>query len=364
MVQPPYRDRRVFLTGHTGFMGSWLTLLLQRLGAAVTGFSLADPPSRPSLWQLLEPDKPVTQGFGDIRDRAALWHHLQQCQPELIIHLAAQPLVGEGFREPATTFDINVMGTVTLLDLAARLPSLKAVMVVTSDKAYQNPGGSSRAIFREADPLGSNDPYSTSKAAQDWVVQSYGAAKLSRYGIGWATLRVGNVIGGGDFGRDRLIPDLVQALVTRQPLRLRYPDSVRPWQHVLEPLVGYLLLGLKLLQNPAAYSGAWNFGPHGQPHTVGDLVQSFCRAWGANCSLELTPPAHPEMPYLMITSEKAAERLGWSPAWDFDTTVHHTAEWYRCWAESATRSVLTARALHSIDTMLETRSSQPLEVEK
>ncbi|NMP23947.1 CDP-glucose 4,6-dehydratase [Sulfobacillus harzensis] len=352
-MKPFYRDRRVFVTGHTGFKGSWLTLLLQFCKAKVYGFSLQSPPSDPSMFRMLNLDREVSQGFGDVRDPSQLSHHLHRFDPEIVIHLAAQPLVSAGHQRPAETFETNIMGTVNLLEACKDLSSLQAIIVVTSDKCYLNGGARRVHPFTEDDPLGGKDPYSASKASQDWITQAYWQSWFKVRSIGTATVRAGNVIGGGDWAYGRLVPDIIRAIISKQPLVLRYPASVRPWQHVLEPLAGYLRLGQMLVEHPKLYSGAWNFGPNPEEHTVRDMVESFGQNWGVHVPIVAQDPSYPEIPHLMVNSTKATTLLGWCPTWDFSTTVHHTVEWYRQWAGSAPSNAMRDLTMSQIQNMLD-----------
>jgi len=293
-----FKGRRVFITGHTGFKGSWLTLWLLRHGAFITGFSL-DVPTSPSLFDSLGLAADIQHVTGDLRDADYLSSVLESDQPEIVFHMAAQPLVRRGFQRPKETFDVNIGGTVNLLEAVRRTESVRAVICVTSDKCYDRRGW--EWGHREDDPLGGTDPYSASKAAAEMVAAAYresffsvGQASLSGVGqtllsgarqeclahprVGLATVRAGNVIGGGDWAQDRLIPDCIGALMAEQPILVRHPEAVRPWQHVLEPLAGYLLLARRLWDEPEKYSGPWNFGPRpDSAWPVADVVQEIIR---------------------------------------------------------------------------------------
>jgi CDP-glucose 4,6-dehydratase len=327
-----YRDRRVLVTGHSGFKGSWLCRWLMLLGAEVRGFGLG-PPTTPSLHVDAGLAGLVPERTGDVRDGAAVRAAVEWARPELVFHLAAQPLVLRSYRAPAETFDVNVMGTVRVLEACAAAAGVRAVVVVTSDKCYADTGAGAHT---ESDPLGGADPYSASKAATELVV---GAWRQTGAGPALATARAGNVIGGGDWSEDRLVPDLARAAGAGLPAVLRHAGAVRPWQHVLEPLEGYLRLGARLALDGAPFDRAWNFGPDpGTARTVGDLASAFTARWAAHAGT--APPAPvtggtagpPEREALIVDSRAAGERLGWRPRLSFDDAVDLTAEWYAGWS--------------------------------
>ncbi|MBT3285766.1 MAG: CDP-glucose 4,6-dehydratase [Victivallales bacterium] len=325
-----YADRRVLVTGHTGFKGSWLCRWLERLGATVAGYSLA-PPSSPSHHDLLAPA--FRQWTADVRDSQTLTAACAEFQPEIVFHLAAQALVRQSYREPLATFETNVAGTANLLEACRRTDSVKAVVVVTTDKCYRNREW--LWAYRENDELGGHDPYSASKACAELVVASYRDAFLRERGVLVASARAGNVIGGGDWADDRLIPDLVRAAVADEPLTVRNPQATRPWQHVLEPLAGYLLLGRQLLAGRAECAEAWNFGPDASANlTVGEMVTRMGTHWPA---LRCQSPALAAQPHeanlLMLDSTKARRLLGWQPVWDVGETLARSAQWYRAFHE-------------------------------
>jgi CDP-glucose 4,6-dehydratase len=331
-----YRGRTVLVTGHTGFKGSWLCLWLRELGARVVGYSLA-PPTEPSHYRLLGLD--VETFLGDVRDAAALRAVVAGCRPSVVFHLAAQPLVRTSYREPAETLATNVMGTVNVYESCRAAGCVRAIVAVTSDKAYEN--RESPTGYRETDPVGGSDPYSCSKGCAELVTSCYRASYFPVYGYGsahrtlLASARAGNVIGGGDWAEDRLIPDAVTAAARGEPVDLRNPRSVRPWQHVLEPLSGYLLLGARLLEGRTEFAEAWNFGPEASGDVeVEAVVAQMQKSW-PDLRYRIVPdPAGPhETRVLKLDSGKARDRLGWRPVWDWTEAVGRTAAWYRRYHE-------------------------------
>ncbi len=326
-----FAGRSVFLTGHTGFKGTWLALWLARLGARVTGYALA-PCTTPNMFALAGVEETLARHVtGDVRDLAALTAAMQAAAPEIVFHLAAQPLVRRSYRDSPETWSTNVMGTVNLLEAVRACPSVKAVVVVTTDKCYQNREWSWG--YRENDALGGHDPYSASKAAAELVVQSYRSSFFSGAGgVQLASARAGNVIGGGDWSEDRLIPDAARAAEAQQPLRIRNPGATRPWQHVLESLHGYLLLGAALLEQGAQHAEAFNFGPDAPDNvSVGALLERLQRHWPElHWEVDAADGAAPhEANFLYLDSSKARRQLGWMPNWDLAACLEHTAEWYR-----------------------------------
>jgi CDP-glucose 4,6-dehydratase len=338
-----WRGRRVLITGHTGFKGSWLSLWLARMGAAITGYALP-PPTTPSLFELAGVDRVLHHIVGDIRDPVHLHSVAAEAGPEIILHLAAQSLVRVSLEAPVDTFMTNVMGTAHVLETARQLPGLRAVVVVTSDKCYAHHEASDAR--REGDPLGGNDPYSSSKACAELVTAAYRASYFAGSPVSVASVRAGNVIGGGDWSRDRLVPDVMAALRAGLPVRLRHPESIRPWQHVLDPLHGYLMLAERLFMEGAKYAEAWNFGPNGsEERDVRSVAEWLIGRWGSG-SIEVTPDPHSvETGVLRIDSSRAQERLGWLPRAPIETALEWTASWYRDHQAGVPAQDLVARDL-------------------
>lgn len=334
-----FRGRRVFLTGHTGFKGSWLAVWLERLGAQVFGYALA-PPSEINAYTVND-IAPHLAGscLADIRDVTQLTAAVNAAEPDVIFHLAAQPLVRESYRCPLETHAVNYLGTANLLEAVRTRGRPCTVVVITTDKCYEN----KEQVwgYRENDALGGHDPYSASKAAAELLTASYRdsffpVSRTAEHGVHLATARAGNVIGGGDWAADRIVPDLVRAITTGRPIEIRSPHAVRPWQHVLEPLAGYLLLAAKMLNDQSGrFSEAWNFGPLPEgSRTVGDLADAFIDRWGSgDWYTPGTAPALHETNRLQLSIDKATHLLSWQPRWNFAETISRTADWYRCWAE-------------------------------
>ena len=336
-----YVDRSVLVTGHTGFKGAWLAEWLTTLGAEVTGYAL-DPPTEPSLFEALDLGQRLRHVVADIRDGERLAAEVQAAQPSVIFHLAAQALVRRAYAEPRETFETNVMGTVNVLEAARACSSVRAVVVVTSDKCYQNL--ETGRAFVETDAMGGRDPYSASKGCAELVTAAYRESFFAD-GPAVASARAGNVIGAGDWAADRIIPDCVRALTAGEPIVVRNPDAVRPWQYVLEPLSGYLWLAARLLRDGRRYEGAWNFGPADQAgdRPVRWVVERFLEEWGSGSWIPPADGGHQphEAHHLSLDSAKARDELGWAPVWDARTAVRQTATWYREYY----RAAATAREL-------------------
>ncbi|HTM96567.1 MAG TPA: CDP-glucose 4,6-dehydratase [Croceibacterium sp.] len=334
VVSPVWTGRRVLITGHTGFKGSWLSLWLHAMGAEVTGFALPAP-TEPSLFECAGVAQLVRHVEGDVRDFAALAAAMDVAQPEAIFHLAAQPLVRQSYREPVETYATNVMGTVHLLEAARRAPDLKAIVCVTSDKCYENREW--LWSYREDEPMGGHDPYSSSKGCAELVAAAWRRSFFSEAGPALATARAGNVIGGGDWAADRLLPDLIRAFEADTAPLIRSPDAVRPWQHVLEALSGYLLLAERLLAGERTFADGWNFGPaDDDARPVSWIVERLTRAWGvASAPLSDDGPRPHEAGLLRLDSSKARALLGWRPRLPLDTALAWIVEWHRAVAAGA-----------------------------
>ena len=333
-----WRDRRVLLTGHSGFKGGWTALWLAALGARVTGFS-TPPPSQPSLFELARVAEACAESVtGDVRDAAHVGEVMQRARPEVVIHMAAQPIVRRSLVDPAETWEVNVMGTVAVLEAVRACPDVRAVVVVTSDKCYRDV--ESGRPQREDDPLGGKDPYSASKAAQELVTAAHRRTMLAGHGAAVASARAGNVFGGGDWGADRLVPDLFRAALAGEPLVVRSPDAVRPWQHVLNPLSGYLRLAQALFESRPSegFDAGWNFGPAGDDELpVKAIVDRLTSRWDGELEVrvEPDPDTGKEAAVLRLDSSKARERLGWRPRWALEAGLDATVDWFAALRDGA-----------------------------
>ncbi len=332
-----WKGKKIFLTGHTGFKGSWLCLWLHSLGAEVTGYAL-DPPTTPSLYKLCGIHDLVQSKIADVRDGESLTRAMIAAQPDIIIHMAAQPLVRDSYNIPVETYAINVMGTVNLFEAVRKCRTVKAVINVTTDKCYENKEWVWG--YRENEPLGGYDPYSNSKACSELVTAAYRSsyfnpAKYAEHGVAVASARAGNVIGGGDWAVDRIVPDCIRALLKGEKVTVRNPKAVRPWQHVLEPLSGYLILAQKLCNEDAAYAEAWNFGPDdADARPVEWLVKALCAKWGQGASygIDSSPQPH-EAHYLKLDCSKAKNRLSWYPKWNLESAIDSIIDWTRAYQD-------------------------------
>lgn len=325
-----WAGRRVFLTGHTGFKGGWLALWLNELGADVTGYALP-PATTPDLFTVGRVAATLASVIGDIRDAENLNAAIRRAQPEIIFHLAAQALVGEGYRDPVSTYTTNFNGTLNILEAARSCSSLKALIVVTTDKCYEN--REALHALKETDPLGGSDPYASSKAAAELVTAAYRESFFaSPQSANVATVRAGNVIGGGDWSANRLVPDLLRAFSAGEAPRLRAPRSIRPWQHVLEPLKGYLMLAERL-HDDASFSGAWNFGPViDDCISAAEIAEMIATCWGHAPTWEKEKKYFPhEAKLLLLDSSAARSKLNWQPTWSLPEALHRTVSWHQAW---------------------------------
>lgn len=344
-VSPDFwRDKRVFLTGHTGFKGSWLSLWLQSMGAQVCGFAL-NPPTSPDLFTEARVAAGMQSVIGDIRDPAGIAETMAAFQPEIVIHMAAQPLVRLSYAEPVETYATNVMGTVHVLEAVRRAGSVRAVVSVTTDKCYEN----NEWVwgYRETEPMGGHDPYSNSKGCAELVTSAYRRSFLAAEGIALASARAGNVIGGGDWALDRLVPDILRAFERKQPVVIRNPHATRPWQHVLEPLSGYLVLAEKLYTEGQAFAEGWNFGPEdGDAKPVQWIVEHMVGRWGNGAAWQRDGDSHPhEAHYLKLDCSKAKARLGWYPRWTLPQALERIVIWHQAWLD---REDMRARCIEQI----------------
>lgn len=328
-----WRGKRVLVTGHTGFKGSWLALWLNSLGARVHGYAL-EPASTPSLWKLLGLEAEVKGRVADVRDLAAVRRAFEEDKPEIVFHLAAQSLVRPSYDDPVGTYATNVMGTVHVLEAAKGCAAIRVVINVTSDKCYEN--RETNQAYVETDAMGGHDPYSSSKGCSELVTTAY-RRSFPKNSAGIASARAGNVIGGGDWAADRLIPDLVRATLRGQAAMIRNPGAIRPWQHVLEPLAGYLTLAEKLWADPARFAGGWNFGPVLEDALpVKDVADTFVRTWGKPAAWKTDGGKHPhEANYLRLDASKARKELGWKPRLGLKDAIAWSADWYRKQAAGA-----------------------------
>ena len=352
-----WQGRRVFLTGHTGFKGGWLSLWLAQLGAQVRGYAL-DPYTTPNLLDAANIPSVMDDVRGDILDRAKVEAAMTEFQPEIVIHMAAQPLVRLSYLDPLGTYATNVLGTGHVLEAVRKTPSVRAVVSVTTDKCYENKEW--HWGYRETDPLGGYDPYSSSKACAELVTAAYrqsffNVAKFAEHRCGIASARAGNVIGGGDWSDDRLIPDLVKGFLRGDAVRIRRPNSIRPWQHVLEPLWGYIRIAEELYKGNSTAAGAWNFGPaDDDAWPVGRIAEKMVQVWGdgAQWILDADPGAH-EAGYLKLDASKARAELGWHPSLHIGTTLEWLVNWYRAQDRGEDMHRYTLQQISAYETLLQ-----------
>lgn len=341
-----WNKKKVFLTGHTGFKGGWLTLWLSHMGADVTGFALK-PATVPSIFDALSIERIIKKSIiADIRDKRALTEAISLAQPDVVIHMAAQPLVRYSYANPVETYETNIMGTVHLLDALRHVGSVKAAVIVTTDKCYENQ--ERLKGYTEEEPMGGYDPYSSSKGCAELIVSAYQRSYFdidaySNHGLAIATARAGNVIGGGDWSPDRLIPDAVSAFQANEPLIVRHPGAVRPWQHVIEPLSGYLILAQSLFTKGPQYNGGWNFGPDdNDAKAVSGVIDLFAKTWGGNARWEYDGSKQPhEAHFLKLDCTKSMQQLNWCPRWPLEIALKATAKWYQAFEQRQNMQELT-----------------------
>lgn len=349
-----WKGRKVFLTGHTGFKGSWLSLWLHKLGAEVTGYALA-PVSEPSLFKLAQIDSKINSIIGDIRDAEHLNQELQKSQAEIVFHMAAQPLVRYSYAHPVETYSTNIMGLVHLFEAIRQTPTIKAVVNVTSDKCYENKEWDWG--YRENEPMGGYDPYSSSKGCAELITSAYRSSffnpeNYATHGVALASARAGNVIGGGDWSEDRLIPDIIKAFSEQQTVTIRSPQAVRPWQHVLEPLSGYLMLAERLTIEGAAFAQGWNFGSAPtDAHPVSHIIQCIAEKWGSEASYELIGNLNNvhEAGLLKLDSTKAFKHLSWQPRWNIEQTLDAICYWHKAHINNASMYDITLQQIEQFE---------------
>ena len=351
-----WQGRRVFITGHTGFKGSWLALWLSKLGTRIRGYAL-EPCTEPNLFNLAAIGTVVEDVRGDVRDSAKLEASMTEFSPEVVFHLAAQPIVRRSYADPVGTYSTNVMGTVHLMEAIRKTPSVRAVVCVTTDKCYQN----QEWIwpYRETDPLGGYDPYASSKACAEIVSAAYRSSffpieRLHEHHVAVATARAGNVIGGGDWSEDRLIPDLIRGFRASQPVLIRRPNAIRPWQHVLDPLYGYMMLAQELLAQPAQFASPYNFGPTDDDiWPVERIASKLAQMWGDGASWirDAVPSVH-EDHVLRLDASKARVELGWKPRLQIEAALEWTMEWYRAWRQGENMTMFTERQISEYEQLL------------
>ncbi len=335
-----WQDKTVLVTGHTGFKGSWLSLWLQQLGANVIGYALF-PPTDPSLFATAQVDRGMTSIIGDVRDLAPFQTIFQRYEPEIVIHLAAQPLVRESYKDPLLTFSTNVLGTAHMLEAARQTGSTRVVVSITSDKCYQNEEWVWG--YRETDRLGGHDPYSASKAAAEMVIAAYRDSFMAEAGIALASTRAGNVIGGGDWAKDRLVPDIMRSVMAGRPVIIRNPQATRPWQHVLEPLNGYLTVAEHLWEYGRDYATAWNFGPNDDDvKPVSWICDYITKTWGGGATWQLDHADHPhENTLLKLDCSRAKARLGWRPKLSLAEALDWIVDWFQAYQRGAEMRAVT-----------------------
>lgn len=346
-----WKDKKVFLTGHTGFKGSWLSTWLQLMGSEVKGISLS-PQTSPALFAEANVAENMESIIGDIRNKDFVVDSMSQFNPDIVFHLAAQPLVRVSYREPIDTYSTNIMGTIHVLEAARYCSNLQAIVNITTDKCYAN--NEWEWGYREYEPMGGFDPYSSSKACSELVTSAYRSSFFQKSGIAVATARAGNVIGGGDWSVDRLIPDILNAFQNKQPVIIRNPNAIRPWQHVLEPLSGYLVLAERLYNNGQSFAEAWNFGPNDQDvQTVQWIVEKMTKDWNhkINWKIDSKEQLH-EANFLKLDISKARIKLGWEPSWDLAIAIEKIIEWHQSWLSGENAQALCINQIKEYQTDL------------
>lgn len=350
-----WQGKRVLVTGHTGFKGSWLTLWLQSKGAHVIGYALT-PSTEPSLFEIANVANNITSVLGDVRDLAHLCSTFTKHEPQIVFHMAAQALVKRSYFDPVETYSTNVMGTVNLLEAIRATKSVKSVVNITSDKCYEN-----REWvwgYRENEAMGGYDPYSNSKGCAELVTSAYrnsyfNPEKYQEHGVGLGSARAGNVIGGGDWAKDRLIPDMMRAIANNQPVKIRNPHSIRPWQHVLEPLSGYLILAEKLFENGQEYAEGWNFGPDdNDAKPVQWILDNLIKSWGDGANWVLDGSEHPhEAHYLKLDCSKAKSRLNWQPKWTLAESINNICTWHKAYISGENMHTVCLQQIEQYESM-------------
>jgi len=348
-----WKDKRVFITGHTGFKGAWTVLWLKRMGAVIKGYAL-EPSTSPSLFGIANVEEGIESQTGDIRDLDTLKKSILEFEPEIVIHMAAQPLVRLSYKDPVGTYETNVMGVVNLLESVRACASIKSVINVTTDKCYEN--NEWDWGYRENEPMGGHDPYSNSKGCAELVTSAYRKSFFgSESSVSLASCRAGNVIGGGDWSDDRLIPDVLHAFVKGEPVLIRNPFATRPWQHVLEPISGYLTLAEKLYDTDNEFDEGWNFGPrYKDVRTVGGVLDYLVAHWPKSASWQLDSEEQPhEAQLLKLDISKAKVKLNWQPLWELDTTLQLIIDWHQSWLNGEDMQTVTLNQIISYENKLQ-----------